>query len=442
MRITVVACGTRGDVQPAAVIAAELGRRGHDVVLATADDLVPFGRAIGVTTVPLGFEIRAFLRSEQGAAFMATGASRAYLTGVVAYKRSKTETFFPAFAAACAGADVIVSNHLTLDEARCVGAAEHIPVIGLFHAPRRQNPAFPSFIVTARRVPRLLRPLTHLLASAWDKRAKKDYLAEFRRAMGLSASRQHTSPRPVLEVQAYSALIVPELRTWSPLRPLTGFPEATPEQHALWGDAVPDESLQHWLDAGDPPVYFGFGSMPVRDPGAVTAMIRRVCETLGLRGLIGAGWSDLEATEQHDRIRVVGAVDHAALLPRCAVAVHHGGAGTTAAAVAAGVPSVVCAVAFDQSFWGQRLEDRGIGTWLPFSEMSETTLVRAIRQLLEPSVRRRASELRSQLVVEDGTRGAADAICDAADRHLTTHRTEACRRGSRTSGPGRTVGAE
>jgi sterol 3beta-glucosyltransferase len=438
MRITILACGTRGDVQPAALIAAELGRRGHDVVLATADDLVPFGRAIGVTTVPLGFEIRAFLRSEQGAAFMATGASRAYLTGVIAYKRSKTETFFPAFAAACAGADVIVSNHLTLDEATCVGTAEHIPVIGLFHAPRRQNAAFPSFIVTARRVPRLLRPLTHLLASSWDERAKKDHLADFRRALGLSVSRQHSSPspRPVLEVQAYSALIVPELRTWSPLRPLTGFPEPTPEQHALWGDAGLDESLQHWLDAGDPPVYFGFGSMPVRDPEAMTAMIGRACETLGVRGLIGAGWSDLDATEQHDRIRVVGAVDHAALLPRCTVAVHHGGAGTTAAAVAAGVPSVVCAVAFDQSFWGQRLEDRGIGTWLPFSEMSETTLVSAIRQLLDPSVRRRAGALRSQLAAEDGTRGAADAICGAAGRYRATDRTERCALPQRLSAPG------
>jgi sterol 3beta-glucosyltransferase len=418
MRITILACGTRGDVQPAAVIAAELGRRGHDVVLATADDLVPFGRAIGVTTIPLGFEIRAFLRSDQGAAFMASGNSRTYLTGVIAYKRSNTETFFPAFAAACAGADVIVSNHLTLDEATSVGAAEHIPVIGLFHAPRRQNAAFPSFIVTARRVPRLLRPLTHLLAASWDRRAKEDYLAEFRRAMWPSASRQRSSssPGPVLEVQAYSESIVPELRTWSPRRPLTGFPEATPEQHLRWGDGGVDESLQHWLEAGDPPVYFGFGSMPVRDPVAMVTMLGRVCETLGVRGLIGAGWSDLDGAEQHDRVRVVGAVDHAALLPRCAVAVHHGGAGTTAAAVTAGVPSVICAVAFDQSFWGQRLEDRGVGTWLPFSEMSETTLVSAIRGLLDPSVLRRAGTLRDQLATEDGTRGAADAICNAMDR--------------------------
>lgn len=412
MQITFITPGTRGDVQPAALVAAELHRRGHRVVLATADDLVPMGRALGLDTVPLGVDIRAFLRSDDGTEFLRTGGTRAYLTGIAAFKQRIAPTFFPAVIAASSGADVIVGNHLTIEEVRHIAGVARIPVVALVHSPRRSNRFFPAFSVSTARLPGAVNLVTHRIAARRDRIANAEYLGEFRRALGLTRRPEDRGefPPPDLEVQAYSSLLVPELRDWSPIRPLTGFPRATAHDHARWGDAGVDGRLEEWLAAGEPPVFFGFGSMPVRDPAAMTALVDRVCEELGVRGLIGAGWSDFGDREDSERVRVVGSVDHAAVLPRCVVAVHHGGAGTTAEAVAAGIPSVVCAVSFDQPFWGQRLEDRGLGTWMPFAQLTGARLVEAIRPLLGPDARRRARSFRTSLAAEDGTRGAADAI--------------------------------
>lgn len=412
MQITFITPGTRGDVQPAAVIAAELRDRGHRVVLATADDLVPMGRALGLETVPLGVDIRAFLRSDDGREFLRTGGTRAYLTGIAAFKQRIAPTFFPSMVAASSGADLVVGNHLTLDEARHIGSVSRIPVVALVHSPRRSNRFFPAFSVSTRRLPGVVNLMTHRIAARRERVATAGYLGDLRVALGLPrlADDGDELPPPDLEVQAYSSVLVPELRDWSPLRPLTGFPRATPVDHARWGDRGVDEALGQWLAAGDPPVFFGFGSMPVRDPAAMTALIDRVCAELGVRGVVGAGWSDLGTQDGSERVRVVGSVDHGALLPHCVVAVHHGGAGTTAEAVMAGIPSVVCAVSFDQPFWGQRLEDRGLGTWMPFAELSGPRLRDAIRPLLGPDARRRAREFRALLAAEDGTRRAADAI--------------------------------
>ena len=128
--------------------------------------------------------------------------------------------------------------------------------------------------------------------------------------------------------------------------------------------------LRDWLAAGDPPVFFGFGSMPVRDPAEIVSIITEVSQRLGVRSLISAGWGRLHALEpDNPAVTVVGAVDHGAVLPLCIAAVHHGGAGTLAASLGAGIPTLVCSVFADQPFWGARLIDVGVGAHLPFKDL-------------------------------------------------------------------------
>ena len=414
MRITVLAMGSRGDVQPAAVLGVELVRRGHDVVLATTDDLTHFGEALGLPVVPFGFDMRAFLRSEQGQEFLRNSDVHRYLEGFVRMKAVHADVLHPAVVRACEGADVVVSNTLLLDEASCLAEASGAAVVAIHHAPRRSNSAFPSFVLTRRRVPRLLNRATHALYARWERKATEAGTNAFRRSVGLPATTVPLARRlaeaGALELQAYGEALVPELRSWSPRFPLTGPVVATPEQRERWGEATWDADLEEWLRAGEAPVFFGFGSMPVADPAALFALVRAVCRELGVRGLVGAGWTDLGAADATERVRVVGPVDHTLLFPRCAAAVHHGGAGTTAASVAAGLPTVVCAVSFDQPFWGGRLHDLGIGAWFPFRDLTAPRLVEALRGVLTEETARRARSIGAALAQEDGARAAATEI--------------------------------
>ena len=215
----------------------------------------------------------------------------------------------------------------------------------------------------------------------------------------------------LLELQMYDAALVPRLR-WDARRPLTGYLAPGQEIREAIGEARLSADLVSWLETGDPPVLFGFGSMPVQDPAATVALIADVSRSLGVRALVTAGWGRLAALDPDDAaVRVVGPLDHGAVMPRCVAAVHHGGAGTTAASVGAGLPTVVCSVFADQPFWGARVQEAGAGAHLRFRDLDRDRLARAVRAALDPAVRGRAGALAGRMVPpEEAVRAAADAV--------------------------------
>jgi sterol 3beta-glucosyltransferase len=185
------------------------------------------------------------------------------------------------------------------------------------------------------------------------------------------------------------------------------FPDAA---RVRLGETARDAALEAWLSEGAPPVFFGLGSMPVRDPGQMLAMVETAARAHGVRAIVGAGWSRLPAAQGlGDRIRIVGAVDHGWLLPQCSAAVHHGGAGTAFAALHAGLPSVVTSVFADQPFWGMRIERLGVGVHLPFKKLDAKSLDRALRRALDPAMKAAADRLGATLRAEPD---AAPAIVE------------------------------
>ncbi|MGH2408953.1 MAG: glycosyltransferase, partial [Chloroflexota bacterium] len=178
------------------------------------------------------------------------------------------------------------------------------------------------------------------------------------------------------------------------------------------GESGIDADLDAWLADGEPPAYFGFGSMPVTDPSAALGMICQVTDRLGLRALVSAGWSRMTGgSDDSTRVRVVAALNHDVVMARCRLAVHHGGAGTTAASVSAGIPTVVCSVFADQPFWGVRLEGLGAGAHLRFSKLSSSLLEEGLRRALRAEVGARANELGAALRLEtDAANRAAEMV--------------------------------
>jgi UDP:flavonoid glycosyltransferase YjiC (YdhE family) len=223
------------------------------------------------------------------------------------------------------------------------------------------------------------------------------------------------------EIQAYSDVVVPGLADLGPHRPRVGYLTPGRLDRELFGEARADPELDAWLQEGEPPVYFGFGSMPVLDPAATLAMVERVTGRLGVRALVSAGTSRLGlGADGGPGVRVVGLVDHDQVLPRCRAAVHHGGAGTTAAALLAGRPALVCSVFADQPFWGSRVARLGAGAHVRLASLSERTLEGGLVRVLAPDVGRRAGVLGNRLRTEvGGTARAADLVEAAGAGHRT-----------------------
>ena len=177
-----------------------------------------------------------------------------------------------------------------------------------------------------------------------------------------------------------------------------------------------DADVMSWIAGGPPPIYFGFGSMPVQSPAEAVSMIGRVCGELGERALVSAGVWDVGDLPVGDHVKVVGPVNHAAVFPLCRVLVHHGGAGTTAAGVRAGVPAVVLWVSADQPVWANRIAQLKLGAAHRFSSTTERVLGKALRTALRPDYQVRARAAAAEMVQPaDSAARTADLLERAAD---------------------------
>ena len=231
-----------------------------------------------------------------------------------------------------------------------------------------------------------------------------------RRELGLpkatGPSPRRIAERGSLEIQAYDEVCFPGLAAewakWDGRRPFVG--ALTME---LPTDA--DDEVASWIAAGTPPIFFGFGSMPVESAADTIAMISAACAQLGERALVCAGWSDFSDVPHFEHVKVVGAVNFAAAFPACRAVVHHGGAGTTAIGLRAGVPTLILSTDLDQTLWGARVKRLKVGTARRFSTTTRKSLVADLRTILAPQYVARAREIATRMTKP------AESVAAAAD---------------------------
>jgi UDP:flavonoid glycosyltransferase YjiC (YdhE family) len=209
-----------------------------------------------------------------------------------------------------------------------------------------------------------------------------------------------------LEIQAYDELCFPGLAAeWvgqGVRRPFVG--ALTLE---LPTDA--DDEVLSWIGAGTPPIYFGFGSMPLASPADTVAVISAACALIGERALICLGPNDRAPIAEADHTKVVQAVNHAVVFPACRAVVHHGGAGTTAAGLRAGVPTLVLWAGLDQPIWAAAVERLKVGTAQRFSETSQESLVTGLRFVLGDQCVTTAREIAASMTQ------SAESVASAVD---------------------------
>lgn len=401
MRVSLLTNGTRGDTQPMVVLAAELRRRGHDVSVAASPNTLDLPRACGIEALPFGPDSQALMESEDGQRWLASGNVKAFVKELNAVALAHEQQTLAEGRAATQGADLVVAGILAEDLADALAESAGVPLVTVHSVPVRRTRTYPHPLVSTRSLPGPLNMATGALFETVWWRGAKEQVNLARTELGLAPRKRpvpHTRrDAQALEIQAYDEALAP-VPDWNGHRPLVGFLNLDADLRGALGEHGLGTDLEAWLAAGEPPVFFGFGSMPVRDPAAAVRMITDVSRTLGVRALVSAGWGGLAALDpEDDAVRVVGNLDHDAVLGRCRAAVHHGGAGTTAASLGAGLPTVVCAVFADQPFWGARVTATGVGSWLRFADLDADRLGRALRTALAETTVARAREMGQRL---------------------------------------------
>ncbi|MEV6426829.1 glycosyltransferase [Nocardia sp. NPDC051463] len=420
MRIAIPLTGTRGDVQPVVALGLELQRRGHDVLLGAPPNLVDFVTGTGLAARSCGPDVQQLYSSDAGQQALAAGNTLRLMQLVARQMAGYAEQMNREVIDVCAGADLIVASTVTEDRASSVAEAMDVPLVSLHYFPCRANGAypFPGALPPRWRPPAPLNRATWVFAENLRRVVFMRYLNDLRATLGLPKSMASTAGvlarRRVPEVQIYDRALVPGLpEQWDARRPFTGFLTLDDAARAAVGDLDGDHAgILSWIEDGDPPVFFGFGSMPIRDTAAVLGMATEVSARLGVRALVSAGWSDLDvaAAQADPNVKVVGSFAHDIVFPHCAAAVHHGGIGTLFESLRAGLPTLVCSVSFEQPMWGGQVERLGVGAHMKFTKLTTARLEHGVATLLDKECRTRAMEFAETLSADGASARTADII--------------------------------
>lgn len=419
MKFVLAAYGTRGDVEPSVVVGRELLRRGHDVRIAVPPDHLGFAEAAGLAAVPYGPDSQQVLDKELGTNFFkdfprhVKDLPRLWrenwnLSAQCWSEMSKT------LMSEADGTDLLFTGLVFEDGAANVAEYYGIPLATLHYFPVRPNGVL---------LPYLPAPVSRaaMTAAGW---LMTGLLGSFERAQrrelglpkALRPATERVTRRGALEIQAYDAVCFPglaaEWANWGAQRPFVGTLTMEMATEA-------DDEVASWIAAGTPPIFFGFGSMEIDSAADTIAMISAACAQLGERALICAGVSDFGDIPLGDHIKVVRAMNYAVIFPACRAVVHHGGAGTTAAGLRAGVPTLVLWAAPDRQMRGVFIKRMKVGTMRRFSSTTRDSLVTDLRQILAPPYVARARQAAAHMTksVESVT-----ATADLVEKHARLQR--------------------
>mgnify|MGYP001821164330 CR=1 FL=1 len=415
MRTTIFTVGSRGDVQPYVALGAALARSGLDVTVATHEPFRDFVTDRGLAFAALPGDPRALLATDEAQELLRTGL------GLVRFARRFVAILEPWFWKLV---DAITPIHEKSEAVLYSALAfptwhlaqvDRTPTIQLSLQPLLPTSSFPAITTSFRDIGLLGNRVTHSVNQQLFWQPLRTAVDRWRtQDLGLPP---HGLRGPYRELAAKGEPIVHGFS-----RHLVAPPADWPDQALVTGHwpLADDRPLTNetaaWLDDGAAPVYVGFGSIRDSESERLADIAITATERANARLVLDSGWTGLEGAAD-DRVHVVCDTDHTMLFPRMASVVHHGGAGTTHTAAAAGVPSMAVPYYADQPFWGRRLESAGIGAPpLPRRELDAGQLTERITMLGGEALRSRAAEVGAAMRSERGLQAATEFILRHLDR--------------------------
>jgi UDP:flavonoid glycosyltransferase YjiC (YdhE family) len=413
MKITIISAGSRGDVQPYVALGKGLKEAGHVVGILASQDFQNLITSHGLDFYDMGGSMETVAQSMQGLleqgnflkilASMGPAAQR--LVGQAALNGL----------AACRESDLIIAGLGGLFVGLALSEKLGIPFVPAYLYPFTPTREFPSVLspLPQMRLPPWANSVSHRLAQqmmwqtfrAADNKARSQVLqiapASF---WGPFASLQRQKQTILY---GYSPTVIPFPKDWGDFLHVTGYWFLEPS--AGW---EPPIDLVNFLQSGPPPVYIGFGSMVNRKPEETADLVLQALARTGRRGILSSGWGSLKKEELPETVFMIGSIPHTWLFPKMAAVVHHGGVGTTAAGLRAGIPAIVTPFMGDQPFWGQRIYELGVGPRpIPRRRLTVDRLAESIRiAVSDTEMQRKATRLGEDIRAEDGIARAVDVL--------------------------------
>lgn len=405
MDITAVTIGSRGDVEPFLALGQALRRRGHRLRIAA------FPR-FQAEVEKRGFSFSAIHGDEDRMMKLLIGegvSGRAYLDGLAALLNQNKRAILGGVLGACKGADLILYTFLG---SLAYHAAESLKIpcmrVNFWPADRTGSNPMPGMpaLPLGGWYNRLTYDLSGIGFSIFTSRELNGWRAELGLPKWAGRSYRTLFGRPVEALYAYGEALAPKPKEWGAHLHLTGFWPL--EERAA---APMEKGLLRFLESGDPPVYIGFGSMVGGSFAELQDIVLESLKKTGQRAILSSGWRKFDTARFPPNVYGVDAVPHGWLFPRMKAVVHHGGAGTTAAGLRAGKPTLVVYFGGDQRFWGNRVYRAGAGP-RPIARKGLTVkrLTRSLELLEDTRLQQNAAQIARRISQENGCENACDIM--------------------------------
>lgn len=413
LHITIFGAGSQGDIQPCLRLGKGLQNSGFQILLAAPQNFAGLIGEHGVPFYSLRGDVQKIMSGETGQTFMENGSANLFqsiramrkMVGQVAIQMAEDVL------EACRTADALITLAVFAPFGKSIAEICDIPLILIEPTPVLPTRDFPApGWVIQKNLGGIHNRLSGfaMLNVIWQW--YRPFVNEFRERFGLrrmNVSGFHHILRSTILLSAYSPNVIPHPRDWSDNVHITGY--WFQDSQSVWQPSV---ELENFLAQGEPPVYVGFGSMAGREPERLTALVLEALSKSGQRGVLATGWGGLNAVNAPKNIFVLDSAPHGWLFPRMLAVVHHGGAGTTAEGLRAGVPSVIVPFIVDQRFWGERLYEIGVGVKpMPAKGLTADKLAESIHRAASAAqIRQRAESLGKMIRSEDGIGNAVKIV--------------------------------
>lgn len=406
MHILLIGFGSRGDVQPLLALGQGLQQAGYDVSIAAASNFKSLVEDAGLGYAYIGADMQTLMSSDDGKHWVENSKGNYFKQAQVMRRiiNQAGEDVVNDLMTATSEADVLVSGLSSFGLIDAIATHQNKPHLTILLAPMhptRTHAATMQPIVPRSNI--FLNRLSGTIGQYFTHWIFKEATNQLRENLGQAPLKfkQFSTAynRRVPTLYGLSPQMMPRADDWAEHIHVTGY-----WFHDVADDWQASQALLDFLDAGPAPVYIGFGSMSSSDPAATTRLMIDALQQTGQRGIIHSGWAELNERDLPDSVFLLDYAPHEWLFPKMAAVIHHGGAGTTAVALRAGVPNSVIAHMADQPYWGRRVHELGVG--LPVIQRHQLTtdqLATLLRQLTtDPSLREKATQIGHTIQQEDG----------------------------------------
>ena len=407
MRIVIIAPGSRGDVEPYIALGKGLKKAGHDIRFISHVNFAELVNSQGLEFWPVDVDVQGIAQSADmrerlgGGNFLKVMSQMAKEAELAAVESVKVGML------ACQGMELILTGVAGLFIGIALAEKLELPLLQAYYIPFTPTRLYPSFLL-----PQIPIPLGGTLNRLTYQVARQAIWQGFRSADKLVREKELNLPRapffgpydskvtrdnPIL--YGFSPSVIPHPTDWADNIHVTGYWFLEPDEN--W---IPPQPLVDFLQAGPAPHLYWIWKYELSKPEETTRLVLSALAATKQRGILQAGWGGLHTEDLPGTVFTVDAVPFSWLFPRMAAVVHHGGAGTTAAGLRAGVPSVVIPFFGDQPYWGSRVADLGVGPApIPLRKLTVDRLSQAIQTAVsDPAMRQRSTEMGEIIRAEDG----------------------------------------